>query len=97
LDGTEVSKTNFPLPTLESKLQDLSLELHQTRGFFMIRGLNSDDYSPEDNIIIFLGISSYVGEKRGKQDEAGNMLSLSSNHGQAGFGSLTLCSAHQGG
>lgn len=43
-----------------------------------MRGLNPDEYSQEDNILVFLGISSYVGEKRGKQDEAGNMLSLSS-------------------
>lgn len=75
LDGSEVNKTNFPLPTLREKLHQLAEELHHSRGFFVLRGLNSNNYSPEDNTIIFLGISSYVGEKRGKQDDAGNMLS----------------------
>lgn len=32
------------------------------------------EFSPEDNIIIFLGISSYIAGARGRQDENGNML-----------------------
>jgi len=40
-----------------------------------VRGLNPDHFSQEDNVVIFLGISSYIGPKRGRQDEEGNMLS----------------------
>jgi len=74
IDGNEVKKSNFPLPALQEKLQELSLQLHDTLGFFVLRGLDPNEYSPEDNIILFLGISSYIGEKRGRQDDAGNML-----------------------
>jgi hypothetical protein len=42
-----------------------------------VRGLDPDDFSQEDNVVIFLGISSYIGPKRGRQDEEGNMLSES--------------------
>jgi hypothetical protein len=62
---------------LQEKLQELSLQLHDTLGFFVLRGLDPNEYSPEDNIILFLGLSSYIGEKRGRQDDAGNMLSSS--------------------
>jgi hypothetical protein len=77
LDGSEISVINFPLPTLGAKLLQLTQQLHDTIGFFVLRGLNPEEYSREDNILIFLGISSYVGEKRGRQDEAGSMLSSS--------------------
>jgi hypothetical protein len=77
LDGSEISVINFPLPNLGAKLLQLTQQLHDTIGFFVLRGLNPEEYSQEDNILIFLGISSYVGEKRGRQDEAGSMLSSS--------------------
>ena len=75
VDGSEVSRTNFPLPSLGSKLFALAREVHCGRGFVNVRGLNPGDHSPEDNVIVFLGISSYVGEKRGRQNEDGEMLS----------------------
>jgi hypothetical protein len=40
----------------------------------VVRGLKPDDFSPEDNVLVFLGISSYIGSTRGRQDEEGNML-----------------------
>jgi len=74
LDGSAVTASTFPLPGLREKLLQLAGELHDGKGFFVLRGLNPAGYSPEDNIVIFLGISSYIAETRGKQDEAGNML-----------------------
>ncbi len=41
----------------------------------MVRGLNPEEFSPEDNVLVFLGISCYIGVQRGRQDEEGNMLS----------------------
>lgn len=38
------------------------------RGFFVLRGLKPDNYSIEDNIIIYTGVSSYIGSVRGRQD-----------------------------
>lgn len=76
LDGSEATGSTFPLPQLKKKLLALTVELHEGKGFFVLRGLNPADYTPEDNIIIYLGISSYIAETRGKQDDAGNMLCL---------------------
>jgi len=45
----------------------------------MLRGLDPNDYSHEDNVILFLGISTYIAERRGKQDAQGNMFGKSLN------------------
>jgi hypothetical protein len=76
LYGSEVAASNFPLPTLGQKLLKAALDVHRGRGFTIVRGLNPKEFSPEDNLIIFLGISSYIGSQRGRQDEDGNMLSM---------------------
>jgi hypothetical protein len=69
-----ISQELFPLPTLSSKLKDLAKVLTNGVGFFLIRGLDPKQYSSEVNLIMYLGISSYIGDKRGRQDERGNML-----------------------
>jgi hypothetical protein len=74
LDGYEINKDNFPLPTLGPRLQGLNNDLHLGKGFFSIRGLDPKKYSVEDNTLLFLGISSHIAEQRAKQDNAGNML-----------------------
>ena len=51
--------------------------MHDGHGFAMIRGLDPEPYSQEENIIIYLGISSYAGgEQRGRQTVKGAKLSL---------------------
>lgn len=75
LYGSDVSSATFPLPTLGTKLLQLAEDVHRGKGFAMIRGLNPGDFSPEDNVLVFLGLSSYIGAQRGRQDEDGNMLS----------------------
>lgn len=52
----------------------LAVELHSGRGFFVLRGLDPKLYTGEQNAIIFVGISSYIGETRGRQDREGKML-----------------------
>ena len=69
-----VSKGLFPLPTLGSKLKTLAKTLVDGVGFLLIRGLDPKQLSNEANIVMYLGVSSYLGEKRGIQDELGNML-----------------------
>ena len=69
-----LSPQTFPLPTLGNELRILAEQLTGGVGFFHIRGLNPQRYSSKTNIVIYLGISSYIGEKRGRQDELGNML-----------------------
>ncbi|KAK4198104.1 hypothetical protein QBC40DRAFT_96092 [Triangularia verruculosa] len=74
LFGSEAAPGTFPLPTLGSKLQQAAEEVHNGRGFVVVRGIQPSQFTPEDNVVIFLGISSYIGGSRGRQDENGNML-----------------------
>jgi hypothetical protein len=72
-----VSQESFPLPTLGNKLETLATDLTSGVGFFHICGLDPQRYSNETNVVLFLGISAYIGGKRGRQDELGNMLRAS--------------------
>jgi len=74
LSYDDVSRSTFPLPTLGPKLMILAKELTSGVGFFLISGLDPRRYSNETNVMLYLGISTYIGEKRGRQDELGNML-----------------------
>jgi hypothetical protein len=75
LGGEEARKSTFPLPTLGRRLEAQSKELHHGIGFFILRGLDPSQYSPGDRIILFLGISDYIGKRKGRQDRRKNMLS----------------------
>lgn len=74
LDGDLVEPANFPLPTLGAKLEELSRDVHQGRGFCVIRGIDPASYSVEDLSLVYLGVQSYIAEQRGRQDKRGNML-----------------------
>ncbi|KAL2152324.1 hypothetical protein VTH82DRAFT_5508 [Thermothelomyces myriococcoides] len=74
LDADRVTRETFVLPTVEAKLARASLDVHEGRGFAIIRGLDPLRYTAEENLAIFLGISSYIGEQRGVQDKMGSML-----------------------
>jgi len=74
LDGDLVDAENFPLRNLKHMFQNLCEELHEGRGFFVIRGLGSQTYCVEDLTVIYLGIQSYIANKRGRQTEAGDMI-----------------------
>lgn len=55
-------------------LKELAKQIYQGRGFFVIRTLPVDKWTREENIIVYAGISSYVGNKRGQQDADGGAL-----------------------
>ncbi|KAH3964411.1 hypothetical protein HBH98_117340 [Parastagonospora nodorum] len=63
-----ITQETFPLPTLHAELRRLSRELHHGHGFFVLRGLDVDRYTREENVIIYAGISSHIGSVRGRQD-----------------------------
>jgi len=50
-------------------------EVHDGKGFVVLRGLKPSSYTAEDNLLLFLGISNYIGEKRGIQDRKGAVIS----------------------
>jgi len=65
----QISRETFPLPSSGPILRDLSKELHFGRGFFVLRGLRLDPYNREETIIIYAGVSAYVGDIRGRQQD----------------------------
>ncbi|KAI1849909.1 hypothetical protein JX265_013496 [Neoarthrinium moseri] len=67
MNGDDVNRERFPLPGLEKRLDQCALETHFGPGLCVIKGLDPRNYSIEDNMIIFLGISSYLGGMRGIQ------------------------------
>jgi hypothetical protein len=75
--GKEVNPASFPLPTLGEKLSNVRNELYNGRGFAIFRGVDIDSFNPVDLIVLYLGLTSYIAEKRGKQNQRGAMLSLS--------------------
>ncbi|KAK3682996.1 hypothetical protein B0T22DRAFT_472373 [Podospora appendiculata] len=74
LDGHEVNKALFPLPKLGKALEKICNDVYDGRGFAIVRGLNPDDYELPDLTIVYLGLSSYIAQRRGKQDQRGSML-----------------------
>lgn len=69
-----MNKTTFPLPDLAPRLQEVAETVHNGRGFVVLRGLQPDRYSNIDNILLYLGITSYIAETRGMQDFDGRMI-----------------------
>lgn len=59
-----VAPGTFPLPTFSQRLEEISREIHEGRGFCLLRGLETEKYSDEDNIILFAGVASHVGSRR---------------------------------
>lgn len=63
-----ITPGTFPLPNLHQHLRQLSNELHNGHGFFVIRGLKVDTHTRQENIIIYAGLSSHIASQRGRQD-----------------------------
>ncbi|KAK3390087.1 hypothetical protein B0H63DRAFT_107041 [Podospora didyma] len=74
LTPDDVNPDTFPLPNLGSRLADVSKTVHDGRGFVVLRGLQPDKYSNFDNILLYLGVTSYIAETRGMQDFDGRMI-----------------------
>ena len=74
--GDKVGCDTFRLSDdLRSRLREASRDVHNKQGHCILRGLEPNKYSAEDNAMIFLGVASYIGDVRGVQDSSGNMLS----------------------
>jgi hypothetical protein len=69
-----VSKATFPLPALGLQLDRIRDDVYHGRGFAILRGLDVDSFSEKELVIVYLGITSYVAETRGKQNQRGDML-----------------------
>jgi len=75
-----LSPSTFPLPALGPVLRKQAENLHSGRGFFVLRGFQPDRYPIEDNIIVYAGVSSYIGSIRGRQGFDGEKKTSVLNH-----------------
>ncbi|KAI8952647.1 hypothetical protein F4801DRAFT_199439 [Xylaria longipes] len=68
--GPETLTTEtFPLPqNLAKRLRLISSDCYNGRGFAILRGIQPEKFTEEENVLVFAGISSYVAPKRGFQD-----------------------------
>jgi hypothetical protein len=72
----DLSPSTFPLPTLGPRLRTTSADIHFGRGVAIIQGLDPDKYSLKENVVLYGGISSHIGDKRGAQSAELDVLSL---------------------
>jgi hypothetical protein len=60
-DVMNVSKDDFPLPTLQLRLKRIERELIDGRGFVRLRGVERSRYSREEMEMIYWGIGMHLG------------------------------------
>ncbi|CAG9954286.1 unnamed protein product [Clonostachys rosea f. rosea IK726] len=61
-------RRHFPCPNCTQSSAVCPMNCILVTGFFVIRGLDVDKYTREENIIIYTGVSSHIGSIRGRQD-----------------------------
>jgi hypothetical protein len=59
---TDITRADFPLPTVEAKLLEVIDEVENGRGIALLRGIRLPDYSRHEARLIFWGIGRYIGE-----------------------------------
>jgi hypothetical protein len=74
LDGDQISPSVFPLPGLGKTLRTLTADLHTKQPFFILRGLSLGGLAPEDTVLRYLGVASFVADKIGAQEACGNVF-----------------------
>ena len=51
--------------------------MYDGKGFCVVRGIDPNMYAVEDLTLVYLGVQSYIADRRGRQDKRGNMLGTS--------------------
>ncbi|KAK7941112.1 Taurine hydroxylase-like protein SAT17 [Apiospora aurea] len=76
-DVAEIKSTLEHFKALEldgDLLAGIGQELHNGKGFSVIRGIKPRDFSVEELTMVWLGIQAHIVDQRGCQDHKGNML-----------------------
>jgi hypothetical protein len=71
--ATEVTRQDFPLPTLGPRLQRILMEVLEGRGFVLLRGLPVREWGPGKSALAFLGLGLHLGNFR-SQNAHGELL-----------------------
>ncbi|OJJ31390.1 hypothetical protein ASPWEDRAFT_187270 [Aspergillus wentii DTO 134E9] len=61
----ELDPSTFPSPSLHPVLRAVSDNLHYGYGFTLIRGIPVTQYTREENMIIYVGVSAHIASNRG--------------------------------
>ncbi|HEB88437.1 MAG TPA: taurine catabolism dioxygenase TauD [Deltaproteobacteria bacterium] len=72
-DVLEISRGDFPLPTLRPRLEKIEDELINGRGFVRLRGIDRGRYSREEMEMIYWGIGMHLGDPW-PQNQYGHVL-----------------------
>ncbi|HAA91842.1 MAG TPA: taurine catabolism dioxygenase TauD [Rhodospirillaceae bacterium] len=78
----DLTKEDFPLPTLGPYVAALNADLEGGRGFTVIEGLPGQELDDETGKIAIWGLGLYMGESA-KQDGAGNLIHSVRDIGQS--------------
>jgi hypothetical protein len=84
----EVGRSSFALPTLAAKLEAMSQEILDGRGFVVVRGLDAQSYTDDDVGLIFWGLGAYLGSPV-TQNPRGDLLGHVYDHGRR-YGELDV-------
>ena len=76
-----LTREDFPLPTLGPRLSACQEEVVSGRGFYVLRGLNTHDYTDEQVGTIFWAIGLYLGHAV-TQNPRGDLLGHVYDHGR---------------
>jgi Taurine catabolism dioxygenase TauD, TfdA family len=60
-DILELTREDFPLPTLAARLADIERELIGGRGFVRLRGIDRSAYTQEEMELLYWGIGTHLG------------------------------------
>ena len=82
-DLLDVTKDDFPLPSLRARLRELEQDLIDGRGFCLIRGLPVERYADDDASLIYWGIGMHLG-RPWPQNKHGHLLGDVTDQGKSG-------------
>jgi hypothetical protein len=70
----EITRGDFPLPTLGPALAEIRREIFDGRGFVQIRGFPMETYSRAQAAVVFWGVSMHLAERVASQNAKGHLL-----------------------
>jgi hypothetical protein len=81
-DLLELTKDDFPLPTLADRLADIERQLIDGRGFVRIRGIDRSAYTQDEMEVLYWGIGAHLGSPWA-QNKHGHVLGDVIDHGRS--------------
>jgi len=64
-----ITTETFPLPAeIHNRLRSISHALYEGRGFGVVRGVDPSQFTAEENVLVYAGISAHIAPLRGFQD-----------------------------